>query len=87
MIKPLSELEILKKHFPHYFDKHGNFDFEKFKKNLFQKEISFSSESYHLDWLGKSYARLLASDSATILLCADKTHNSKPENAKSENFI
>ena len=84
---PNKDLETLKIHFPNCFDKDGNFQFEKFKNNLTEKEVSFSTESYGLDWLGKSYARLLASDPATTLLKADETHNSKPENANSENLL
>ncbi|MFY7666166.1 site-specific DNA-methyltransferase [Flavobacterium sp.] len=84
---PNKDLEALRLHFPHCFDKDGNFQLEKFKNNLTEKEINFSTESYGLDWLGKSYARLLASDPATTLLKADETHNSKPENANSENLL
>ena len=84
---PNKDLEALRLNFPHCFDKDGNFQLEKFKANLSEKEINFSTESYGLDWLGKSYARLLASDPATTLLKADETHNSKPENANSENLL
>ncbi|MBS1628709.1 MAG: site-specific DNA-methyltransferase [Bacteroidetes bacterium] len=84
---PNKDLEALRINFPHCFDKDGNFQLEKFKANLTEKEINFSTESYGLDWLGKSYARLLASDPATTLLKADETHNSKPENANSENLL
>ena len=84
---PNKDLEALRINFPHCFDKDGNFQLEKFKSNLTEKEINFSTESYGLDWLGKSYARLLASDPATTLLKADQTHNSKPENANSENLL
>lgn len=84
---PNKDLETLKIHFPHCFDKDGNFQLEKFKNNLTEKEINFSTESYGLDWLGKSYARLLASDPATTLLKADETHNALPENANSENLL
>ena len=84
---PNKDLEILKIHFPHCFDKDENFQLDKFKANLTEKEINFSKESYGLDWLGKSYARLLASDPATTLLKADETHNSKPENVNSENLL
>lgn len=84
---PNKDLETLKIHFPHCFDKDGNFQLEKFKNNLTEKEINFSTESYGLDWLGKSYARLLASDPATTLLKADETHNAKTENANSENLL
>lgn len=84
---PNKDLEALRINFPHCFDKDGNFQLEKFKANLTEKEINFSTESYGLDWLGKSYARLLASDPATTLLKADEAHNSKPENANSENLL
>lgn len=84
---PNKDLETLKVHFPHCFDKEGNFQLEKFKNNLTEKEINFSTESYGLDWLGKSYARLLASDPATTFLKADETHNALPENANSENLL
>ena len=79
---PNNDLELLKTHFPHCFDKNGNFQLEKFTDNLTQKEINFSSESYGLDWLGKSYARLLASDPATTLLKEDQIHNQNNPNAQ-----
>jgi adenine-specific DNA-methyltransferase len=81
---PNKDLEILRINFPYCFDKDGNFQLEKFKNNLTEKEINFSTESYGLDWLGKSYSRLLASDPATTLLKADETHNTKPENTNSD---
>ena len=81
------DLEVLKQHFPNCFDKDGNFQIEKFKQNLGEKEINFSNESYGIDWLGKSYARLLASDPATTLLKEDETHNKKKENINSENLL
>lgn len=84
---PNKDLETLRIHFPQCFDKDGNFQLEKFKDNLTTKEINFSTESYGLDWLGKSYARLLASDPATTLLKADEIHNTKPENVASENIL
>ena len=84
---PNKDLEALRLNFPQCFDKDGNFQLEKFKTNLTEKEINFSTESYGLDWLGKSYARLLASDPATTLLKADETHNTKLENANSENLL
>jgi adenine-specific DNA-methyltransferase len=84
---PNKDLEVLRINFPHCFDKDGNFQLEKFKNNLTENEINFSTESYGLDWLGNSYARLLASDPATTLLKADETHNSKPENTNAENLL
>jgi adenine-specific DNA-methyltransferase len=84
---PNKDLEILKKHFSHCFDKNDNFDFEKFKQELSQNEINFSKESYNLDWLGKSYARVLASDSANTLLKEDEEFNKKDENINSQNLL
>lgn len=84
---PNHDLTTLRKHFPHCFDKDGNFQLEKFTQNLTEKEINFSSESYGMDWLGKSYARLLASDPASTLLKANETHNQQTENVNSENLL
>jgi adenine-specific DNA-methyltransferase len=87
IIAPNNDLEILKKNFPHCFNKNGDFDFEKFKKELSASEINFSKESYGMDWLGKSYARLLATDPAKTLIKEDKDWNSKEENKTSENLL
>lgn len=87
IIAPNHDLEILKKNFPHCFDKNGDFNFEKFKKELESNEINFSKESYDMDWLGKSYARLLATDPAKTLIKEDKDWNSKEENKTSENLL
>lgn len=81
------DLEVLKKNFSHCFDKNGDFDFDKFKNELSEKEVNFSKESYGMDWLGKSYARLLASDNATTLLKEDAIFNAKEENKNSENLL
>jgi adenine-specific DNA-methyltransferase len=84
---PNNDMEILKKNFPQCFDKEGKFLLEKFKNNLSEKEINFSTESYGLEWLGKGYARLLASDAATTLLQPDHAHNSQAENINAENLL
>lgn len=84
---PNNDWEVLRKNFPQCFDKDGNFQIEKFRQNLGEKEINFSNESYGIDWLGKSYARLLACDPATTLLKEDETHNQKKENINSENLL
>ena len=86
-IKVSNNIELLKKHFSHCFDKNGNFDFGKFKNELSGNEINFSKESYGMDWLGKSYSRLLATDSATTLLKEDEEFNKKEENKKSQNLL
>ena len=81
------DLEVLKKNFSHCFDKNGDFDFNKFKTELSKAEVNFSKESYGMDWLGKSYARLLASDTTTTLLKEDAIFNAKEENKNSENLL
>ena len=72
----------LKKDFPECFDKNGNFDIEKFKKELQTSKIDFSKESYGLDWLGKSYARVLANDETITLLKEDEEWNKKNKDSK-----
>jgi len=84
---PNTNLEILRQNFPNCFDKSGNLDFEKLKKQLSKNEINFSKESYGMDWLGKSYARLLATDETTTLLKEDEKFNQKDENKNSENLL
>ncbi len=80
-------LEVLKENFPQCFDKNGDFDFVKFQKELATQEVDFSQESYGMDWLGKSYARLLASDEATTLIQADQDWNNQAQNQNSENLL
>lgn len=80
-------LEKLKQAFPHCFDKNGDFDFAKFKAELDSNDINIAKEGYGLNWLGKSYARILASDAATTLLKEDEAHNAKPENTNSQNLL
>jgi adenine-specific DNA-methyltransferase len=49
--------------------------------------LDISRESYSLNWLGKSYARLLANENPRTLLREDKEHNSKEANQNSENLL
>jgi len=84
---PNKNIAVLKKHFSHCFDKSGKFDIEKFKQTIAENEIDFYKESYGLDWLGKSYARILASDEATTLLKEDEAFNQQQENKNSQNLL
>lgn len=84
---PNKNLEALRKNFGQCFDKNGDFDIERFKQELSENEIDFYKESYGLDWLGKSYARILASDEATTLLKEDEEHNKKEKNINSRNLL
>lgn len=79
------EMYILKEYFPSCFKTDGSFDIEKFKNYLSDK-ISVSREGYELNFLGKNYARLLASLDSTAVVIPDEEHNSKPENKDSQNI-
>jgi adenine-specific DNA-methyltransferase len=82
-----SQVETLKKHFPQCFDKHGAFMPDKLQALVSDNGTEFSKESYSLNWLGKSYARLLANEKPLTFLSENKTHNQKPENKNSENLL
>lgn len=79
------EIRILKEHFPACFSSDGSFDIERFKEYLSDK-VAVKNEGYELRFLGKNYARLLASLDTTTVIVPDEEHNSKPENAQSENI-
>ncbi len=79
------ELSVLKEHFPACFSKDRSFDLERFKEYISDK-VDFKSEGYELKFLGKNYARLLASIDTTTVIKPDKKHNEKPENKDSENL-
>lgn len=78
------EMEILKEHFPACFHSDGSFDLVRFQEFLSNK-VAITNEGYELRFLGKNYARLLASVDTTTVIVPDEEHNSKPENAHSEN--
>ena len=79
------EMAVLKDTFPSCFHADGSFDIERFKEFLSDK-VSVVNEGYELRFLGKNYARLLASLDTTTVVVPDEAHNSKPENANSENI-
>lgn len=79
------EMAVLKETFPSCFKADGNFDLERFKEFLSDK-ITVISDGYELKFLGKNYARLLASVDTTTVIVPDEKHNSLPENASSENI-
>ena len=81
------QIEILKKHFPSCFDKNGDFVPHKMAEIVGKSELELSKESYSLNWLGKSYARLLANENPLTLLAEDKEHNNKEENKNSQNIL
>lgn len=81
------QLEILKKNFPQCFDKNGNFIAQRMQELVTGQGLELSKESYSLNWLGKSYARLLANENPLTMLKEDTKHNSLEENKTSENLL
>lgn len=79
------EIAVLKENFPSCFKADGSFDIERFKEFLSDK-IAVTGEGYELKFLGKNYARLLASIDTTTVVVPDEEHNLKPENMNSENI-
>ena len=80
-------LALLKQHFPNCFDKHGAFLPDKLAEILHSDGIHTQKEGYSLNWLGKSYARVLKDTPPETLLAEDTEHNRQPENANSENLL
>lgn len=79
------QMEVLKENFPACFKEDGSFDIERFKEYLSDK-LTVTNEGYELKFLGKNYARLLASVDTTTVIVPDEEHNNKPENKDSQNI-
>lgn len=78
------EINILKENFPSCFRADGTFDMVRFSEFLKDK-IDISHEGYELKFLGKNYAKMLASLDTETVIVPDETHNSLPESINSEN--
>lgn len=79
------QLNILREHFPACFEADGSFDLLRFKEEIADK-TNVLQEGYELRFLGKSYAKLIASTETTTVLQPNEAHNSLPENRESENI-
>lgn len=84
-IAGMRELNALKEFFPQCFSSDGEFDIEKFKAAL-PEGTNITDETTGFNFLGKSYARMLANMDTTTLIRPDKEHNEKPENRNSKNI-
>lgn len=80
-----NELEILREHFPACFKENGSFDIVRFQEYLKDK-VEVTDEGYELCFLGKNYARMLASLDTTTVIVPDEAHNSLPDNKESKNI-
>lgn len=79
------EINILKEYFPSCFNTDGTFDLVRFSEFLKDK-IDITREGYELRFLGKNYAKMLASLDTETVIVPDDAHNSLPENINSENI-
>lgn len=80
-----NELDVLREHFPACFKEDGSFDIVRFQEYLKDK-VNVTGEGYELRFLGKNYARMLASLDTTTVIVPDEAHNSLPENKDSKNI-
>ena len=81
------QLAILKENFPNCFDKDGDFIVAKMEEIVKGSGLELSKESYSLNWLGRSYARLLANENPLTMLKEDKEHNNEENNKNSQNIL
>ena len=79
------DIAALKQHFPGCFKKDGSFDVEKLAIRLKDK-VDITREGYELNFLGKSYSKLLAALDTTTVIKPNMEHNEKAENQNSENI-
>ncbi|WP_245959257.1 site-specific DNA-methyltransferase [Psittacicella gerlachiana] len=80
-------LQTLKQLYPECFSKKGEFLVEKFTQLVHPQAIEVTKEYYNLNWLGKSYAKLLRNTPPTTLLTEDYQHNQQPQNIDSQNLL
>lgn len=78
------EIAILRENFPSCFRADGSFDIVRFSEFL-KDGADVSQEGYELKFLGKNYARMLASLDTETVIVPDEEHNSQPNNAASGN--
>lgn len=78
------ELHVLRENFPSCFHADGSFDMVRFSE-LLKDKVDISQEGYELKFLGKNYAKMIASLDTETIIVPDDVHNSLPENKNSEN--
>lgn len=87
MMKNNKLIEYLQENYPSLVNetKDGNLEvnFNKLKEEL--NDVNISEETYGLNWMGKSYARVLRDYPVTTLIEPDNNHNNLEENKNSKN--
>lgn len=79
------KMDKLKEMFPNCFNAKGEFDISVFEEEL-KENTSIIKEGYGLNFLGKNYAKYVASLDTETILVPDEENNSKDENKNSENI-
>lgn len=78
--------EELREYYPQFFDKEGNFEFEKFKGYLTESNISTTVDGFSLNFVGKEYAKLLIDTPTDTLVSPNESDNNRETNKDSENI-
>lgn len=79
------KMNKLKEMFPNCFNINGEFDIFVFEEEL-KTNTSIVKEGYGLNFLGKNYAKYVASLETETILVPDEENNHKEENKNSENI-
>lgn len=79
------KIEAIRNIIPGCFDKDGKLDVELLKKEL-SEDIDYTKESFELNFLGKSYAKLIAGLDTETVLEPDIQHNNEEINKNSNNI-
>lgn len=75
----------LKEIFPNCFDNNGNFDILNFENDI-RSSCNVTKEGYGLNFLGKNYAKVIASLESETILVPDKDNNKNEVNKNSKNI-
>lgn len=85
-VKPnTSKIIKLKELIPNCFDRKGNLDIDLLKKE-FNQDLNFTKESFELNFLGKSYAKMITGLDTETVIEPDIAHNNEQVNKNSENI-
>lgn len=79
------ELKKLRAALPGYFDKNGNFMFDRLQDALQGNNVDLTKEGQELKFLGKSYAKYLTSTETETVIVPTLKHSTESENQDSEN--
>ena len=80
-----NKMDKLKEMFPNCFNANGEFDISVFEEEL-KENTSIIKEGYGLNFLGKNYAKYVASLDTETIRVPDEENNNKEENKNSENI-